>query len=98
VGCKAPAATAPAQDTEACIHEGVVQDFTGLDGCRLLIVMPDGRKLLAASSPEDGPGLAAGMHIRFGYRELPDAMSICMAENAIVALTCLELVKMVEQP
>lgn len=74
-----------------CEHLGTVQDFTGLDGCTLLIVTDDGKKFLPAQMDVDGPELAAGQRLSFSYRTLEDMASICMAEDAIVAITCLQV-------
>lgn len=73
-----------------CNHSGVVKDFTGLDGCRLLIVTDAGKKLLPAALPEMDFELKDGQKIKFDYKET-DGMSICMAEDMIVEITCIEL-------
>lgn len=74
-----------------CNEAGVVQDFTGLDGCKLLIVTDTGEKLLPAEMEDPHFKLEAGQRIRFSYEELPDQMSICMAEDKIVRITCIQL-------
>lgn len=74
-----------------CSEAGVVQDFSGLDGCKLLIVTEKGKKLLPAELEDSNFKLEAGQRIRFSYQELPDQMSICMAEDMIVRITCIQL-------
>lgn len=74
-------------DAHTCLHKGKVQDFTGLDGCRLLIVLQDGRRLEPISHSET---LKDQQTIMFNYEIVEDAMSICMA-GKIVRLTCLEV-------
>lgn len=75
-----------------CSETGVVQDFTGLDGCKLLIVAENGEKLLPAEIEDPVFELEAGQRIRFSYQELTDQMSICMAEDKIVQITCIRLI------
>jgi hypothetical protein len=81
----------PVVDGQNCSHTGTVKDFTGLDGCRLLIITEEGKKLLPASISDENFELKAGQKIRFDYKE-SDGMSICMAEDMIVEITCIELV------
>ena len=79
------------KDGQSCKTQGVVQDFTGMDGCNLLIVTEDGKKLLPGQILDSSFQLAAGQKIRFDYRPI-DMMSICMSEDLIVEITCVELI------
>lgn len=72
-----------------CKTAGTVQDFTGMDGCRLLIVTEDGKKLLPGRILDDDFQLEAGQEIRFDYRPV-DMMSVCMTEDLIVEITCIK--------
>lgn len=74
---------------DVCDTSGIVRDFSNLDGCRLLIELPNGDLLNPAVLPE-GSILIAGQRISFSFRELADHLSICMAEKAIVEVTCLK--------
>ena len=76
-----------------CHLSGTVEDFSGLDGCRLLIVTASGEKLLPAEIEPSDFKLEAGQKIRFSYEELEGQTSICMAEDKIVRITCIELAK-----
>jgi hypothetical protein len=78
-------------DSQTCKTRGVVQDFTGMDGCNLLIVLEDGKKLLPGQILNSSFQLAAGQKIRLDYRPI-DMMSICMTEDLIVEITCIELI------
>lgn len=75
--------------TEACSTLGIVKDYSNLDGCGLLIELADGTLLLPASLPENAQ-LKAEQRIQFGYRELNDAVSICMAERKVVDIVCIQ--------
>lgn len=74
-----------------CTEKGVVKDFSGLDGCRLLIETENGEKLLPALIDDASFELQAGQEILFSYKEAPDQMSICMAEDKIVRISCIRL-------
>ena len=76
---------------QKCSQRGTVVDKTDLDGCGLLIQTSGGQLLLPAeyASGVDQSLLKAGAKIRFDYTEV-GGMSICMAEDAIVRIDCLE--------
>jgi hypothetical protein len=74
-----------------CSTIGTVKDYAGLDGCGLLIELENGDKLLPAKVKDDFL-LKDGQKIRFDYMVLPDMGSVCMAEKAIVEVTCIEVV------
>jgi hypothetical protein len=74
----------------SCKTQGTVQDFTGLDGCRLLIVTDDGKKLLPGKILDADFQLEAGQKISFDYRPI-DMMSVCMTEDQIVEITCIKI-------
>jgi PKD repeat protein len=70
-----------------CNLTGTVKDYTGLDGCGLLIVLDNGEVLEPA---EIIPNflLKDGQRVRLGYTELTDHGSICMA-GKIVRIDCI---------
>lgn len=71
----------------ACIHfscqkeseeiQGIVKDYTGLDGCGLVIVLDDGTNLEPAVLPQN-ISLVADKRIAVKYRVLTDRYSNCM--------------------
>ena len=67
-----------------------MKDLTGLDACGLVIVSDKGEQFMPAEMAVPGITLAAGQKVRFGYTDMPDAMSACMA-GKIVRITCLEV-------
>jgi hypothetical protein len=77
----------PAMETP-CTHSAVVKDFAGLDGCSILLVLENGKKLLPVNLEAFTP-LTDGQSIRMDYKSAEDMMSICMAEDEMVKLTCL---------
>jgi hypothetical protein len=56
---------------------GTVQNFTGLDGCGMMIVLDSGERLEPVSVPA-GTTLQAGRRVRIEYRVV-QRVSICMA-------------------
>lgn len=83
-------------DNGHCLHSGVIKDFAGLDGCGLMIIDEKGQKLLPVKFPEQPLELKDGQKIKFDYTEV-EAMSICMAEDKIVEVTCLKVIKETEE-
>jgi hypothetical protein len=82
----------PDTSTSACITNGTIKDFTGLDGCKFLIVLENGDKLLPAKVSDESFEFTDGQKIRFDFVELEDAMSICMAEKMIIEITCIKAI------
>ncbi len=78
------------QDISLCNTVGTFVDYSHIDGCTYLIELENGDKLLPATIldtsflPEDG------MRVLFGYRELKDAATLCMAEDLVVEVTCIK--------
>ena len=57
---------------------GIVKDYTGLDGCGLLIVLDKGENLEPISIPA-GVTLTDGQRVSVKYRIKNDRASACMA-------------------
>ena len=77
-------------EQSGCNTSATVKDFTGLDGCTFLIILENGDKLLPAKVNDESFTFRDGQKIRFDYKEMKDAMSICMAEKMIIEVTCIE--------
>ena len=73
----------------SCDQQGTIVDMTGLDGCKWMLVMDDGVKLLPQKWP-DGFEPKDKLSVRFHFTEVKDAGSICMAEDKIVTIDCIE--------
>lgn len=81
----------------SCGTVGFVKDYTGLDGCSLMIETEDDRKLLPAILPK-GYVLKDGQKIAFDYVEAKDyGMTICMAEDMIIEITCLQNLELTQE-
>lgn len=92
LGCRThtPPLYPPTRPALPCTHEGTVKDLTGLDGCGLLIELPDGKRLEPASLSDSTFTLREGQRIRFSYQPATDQMSVCMA-GQLVHITCIAL-------
>ena len=77
------------ESTGICTHTATAKDFTGMDGCRILLVLDSGIKLLAVNLDDYSPPLRDGEKVRISFEKTEDMVSICMAEDTIVRLTCL---------
>jgi hypothetical protein len=74
------------KSTTAVEKYGVVRDFTGLDGCTILIVLDNGQKLEIRSLP-NGITLNNDKRVAITYSTV-SGVSICMA-GAIADITSL---------
>lgn len=77
-------------DLKICKFDGTVVDYTGLDGCGLLIQDDKGEFFEPYSLP-DGMQIMDGDKIKFNYKPV-DGASICM-KGQLVEVTCLEIVE-----
>ncbi len=62
-----------------------------LDGCGLLLELTTGEKLMPANGSDFA--LEEGHRVKLDYQILEDQMSICMAEDHIVRITCLDILE-----
>lgn len=82
----------PAQGI-SCTQKGTFVDMKGLDGCTFLIELADGRKLLPMFEEEPTFVIKDGLNVRLDFTEAKDGVSICMAEDLIANITCIQLMK-----
>ena len=75
-----------------CSTNGIVKDFSGLDGCGLLIIGTNGDKFLPINTDQLDFTLQNGQKIRFSYKKVKDMASICMM-GTMIDITCLSLIK-----
>jgi PKD repeat protein len=71
-----------------CSLTGTVKDYTGLDGCGLVIGLDDG-EILEPAEVVPNFVLKEGQRVRLSYTELTDRASACMA-GKIVRIDCIE--------
>ncbi len=89
----------PITQTTKCKIPGVVKDYTGTDGCKFLIEMANGEKWLPNKINDASFKLKDGQQIIFGYKEITDAITVCMAESKVVEITCIkEVTEKVSKP
>ena len=85
--------TSKANVSEDCDMQAEVKDFSQLDGCRLLIVTPDGKKLSPVNWDQWESIAKADLEINLSYKEVEPQMSICMTESAFIEITCASIRK-----
>ncbi len=88
--CKVQQQTGQSTSSGDCNTIVLVKDMQGLDGCQFLLEEEDGTRLLATSMPKNDIQLANNLMLKISYEEVKDAMSICMAEDKMVEVTCIE--------
>ncbi len=74
----------------SCRMEATVVDLKGLDGCGIMFQLKSGKKLLPNNLEDYEGEFSAGKKVMISFEELKDYASICMAEDAIVQIECLE--------
>lgn len=79
-------------DNQACNTSAIVKDMTGMDGCKFLLELGNGDLLLPVRSVDMDFRFQNNQLVEFGYQEVTDQMSVCMAESKMVAITCIKLV------
>jgi len=83
-----------------CSEPATVVDYTGLDGCGLLLKLSDGKLIMPqrlvyiqAPTREEDPiyyyELKAGENVLIGYRVVEDVATSCMAEQLVAFITCI---------
>lgn len=77
------------EEVSTCDRIGIVKDYTGLDGCGL-IIESKGEKFEPVSLP-DGKSINNGDKISFSYTDF-DGAGICMV-GKMVNITCLEILE-----
>ncbi len=70
-----------------CQEAVVVKDYSGLDGCKLLLQRSDQTLLLPVNL--DSYDITAGDRLVISFQPT-EGMSICMAEQKLVILTCVQ--------
>lgn len=74
-----------------CTEMGTIKDFSGMDGCGMMIVLDSGEKLQPIEYDSDKPEIRDGQRIKFAYKEAKDQMGICMS-GKMVKVTCIEFI------
>ncbi len=83
--------------TTDCNTTATVVDMQDLDGCRFLLKVENGEKWLPLKLPHDFQ-FHDGQKVKFGYEEVKDYISICMAENKGVNITCIQETQVARPP
>lgn len=75
-----------------CSTFAMVRDFTGQDGCRFLLELSNGEKLLPNDMPIMDFKLTNNLAVNIDYDIIKDGVSACMMESKIVSVTCIQLI------
>lgn len=73
-----------------CQTKAVVLDMKNLDGCQFLLQVENGEKWLPMEIADPNFQFHNKQTVLFDYEEVTDYMSICMAENKGVNITCIK--------
>lgn len=76
-------------DNSNCKESVTVLDMTHLDGCGMMLVTEDKKKLFPVNLDDFAIEIKDGDTLMVSYAIAKNAMSICMAEDLTVKLSCL---------
>jgi hypothetical protein len=68
---------------------GVLKNFTGLDGCDWVIVLDDGKKLEPSNLSEYKIGLSEGKKVSIRYSPIKNTYTACMV-GEFVEIKCMK--------
>ncbi len=72
-----------------CSHTGILQDWTGFDGCGWMLLADDGTVYEVREWPAEGFAPRQNLRVRYSLREVEPMASICMVGPPAV-FDCLE--------
>jgi hypothetical protein len=78
--------------TPSCKTLATIKDNSGLDGCRFVIVLDDGKRLEPLAVEDKNFQFSDGQRIRLNYEQEREMMSVCMSGMG-VRVTCIEKVE-----
>lgn len=73
--------------------EATVRDYTALDGCRFLLELKDGTRLLPVELSNPDFLFSEGQLVKISYSEVKGLMTTCMSGAMTVKLECIEEIK-----
>lgn len=95
MSCKTPKAVkeeiSPVNGTKA-----TVVDYTGLDGCGIMLMLDDDRLLLPMNDENIVKGLHYGQRVSITFEEVDAMVSICMAENMTAKILTIDLTEKID--
>ncbi len=97
LSCNTRQATNEAPSDSTCKTKATVVDLTGLDGCRFLLEVENEGRWLPLKMSDPNFKFHKGQQIAFDYEEVEDYISICMAEQKGVNITCIKEIKSAQQ-
>jgi len=93
--CKTPKAK-EANKVQMDGTAATVVDYTGLDGCRQMLMLDDGRLLLPMNDDDIVSSLHYGQRVSITFEEVDAMVSICMAENLFANIQTIDLIEKVD--
>lgn len=76
-----------------CDTQAIVRDYTGLDGCRFLLELKDGTRLIPVELSDPSFLFSEGQIIKFKYTSMKDVVTACLTAAIPVRLSCIEEIK-----
>ena len=82
-----------ATNPDGCDTQAKVLDYTGLDGCRFLLELKDGTRLIPVELADKNFLFSEGQIVQIKYSLLKDVVTACLTAALPVSVTCIKEVK-----
>jgi len=92
------ALSAPRDEFAKCKIDATVRDYSALDGCRFLLELKDGTRLLPVELSEPDFLFSEGQLVKINYSEAKGAMTTCMTGSLAVKVECIQQIQPGEKP
>ncbi len=92
-GCSTSKSISTVQEPAACTTEAKVLDYTGLDGCRFLLELKDGTRLLPVFLIDPEFLFSEGQIVKIDYKLQKDLVSACLTAALPANINCIQEIK-----
>jgi len=93
IACSTSQSTASLQVSAKCSTEAKVLDYTGLDGCRFLLELKDGTRLLPIYISDPEFLFSEGQVVKIDYKLQKDVVSACLTAALPANINCIQELK-----
>jgi len=94
--CKTPESTSNTTEANKGGTKATVVDYTGLDGCRQMLMLDDGRLMVAQDDEGVVQQLHYGQRVSITFEETEPMVSICMTEDMTAKIKTIDLIEKID--
>ena len=81
------------EEKAKCKTDATVRDYTALDGCRFILELKDGKRLLPVELSDPEFLFSEGQLVKITYTEVKGAVTNCMTGSMAIKLECIQEIK-----